>query len=249
MTLLHQHQRTKKTATVGGTTVAYVETTIGDIEVAHRLAHHVLGQSLDDLAPQTRRLLTAVHGYVTAEAKRLAVPTDLVRFTRRQLREHLAGAGAGWGDTQLKVHLARLVDLELLVVHRLTSGAFGYELTWTPPVDTAGGRFLVGLTDPATLHNPAPEPAGPAGGASAYDTPPVGPGPASSTYDPEPVGVPGAVVGPWSGVGRGLVGGRSHPTQAARDGREASASEGDDVGDEGGDPFGDVLRVAAGGRG
>ena len=92
-----------------------MEATIADIEVAHRLAHAVLGQSLDELAPQTRRLLTAVHGFVTGEAKRLAVPVDLVRFTRRQLREHLAGTGAGWGDTQLKVHLARLVDLEFLV--------------------------------------------------------------------------------------------------------------------------------------
>ena len=45
VTLLHQHQRTRKTATINGKVVAYVETTIGDIEVAHRLAHAVLGQS------------------------------------------------------------------------------------------------------------------------------------------------------------------------------------------------------------
>ncbi len=133
VTLLHQHQRTRKTATVNGKVVAYVETTIGDIEVAHRLAHAVLGQSLDELPPQTRRLLTAVHSYATAEAKRHAIPLDLVRFTRRQLREHLAAAGAGWGDTQLKVHLARLADLELVVPHRLESGSYGYELTWNPP--------------------------------------------------------------------------------------------------------------------
>lgn len=241
VTLLHQHQRTRKTATVGGKTVTYVETTIGDIEVAHRLAHAVLGQSLDDLAPQTRRLLSAVHGYVTGEARRLAVPADLVRFTRRQLREHLAGEGVGWGDTQLKVHLARLVDLELLVVHRLTSGAFGYELTWTPPTATtgeAGGRFLTGLTDPATLAGPAPTgPAEPAGGASTYDT--------------EPVGAAGMVVGPWSGVGRGLVGARSaRPDSPPRD---ADDGRGDDAGDEGGDVSEDawtgLARVAAGGRG
>jgi DNA primase catalytic core len=238
VTLLHQHQRERKTATVGSTTVAYVESTIADIEVAHRLAHAVLGQSLDELAPQTRRLLTAVHGFVTGEAKRLAVPTDLVRFTRRQLREHLAGAGAGWGDTQLKVHLARLVDLELLVIHRLTSGAFGYELTWTPPTgDLAGGRFLAGLTDPATLLHTPP--------ASGYDIPSVGPQAPPSTYDTEPVGAPGAVVGPWSGAGRSLVGARparpDGPENATGDGR------GDDVGDVSGDGWGDLLAVAAGG--
>ena len=42
---------------------------------------------------------------------------DQVRFTRRQLRELLA-----WSDTALKVHLARLVDLELVVAHRADHG-------------------------------------------------------------------------------------------------------------------------------
>lgn len=204
VTLLHQHQRERKTATINGRTVSYVETTIGDIEVAHRLAHAVLGQSLDELAPQTRRLLTAVHGYATAEATRLAIPLDLVRFTRRQLREHLAAQGAGWGDTQLKVHLARLVDLELVIVHRLESGAFGYELTWKPPMTTGatngydhGQRFLAGLTDPRALAEGtyAPEPVGPESEFHGYDLKPVGPEP--------------PLVGPWSGPGRGVVGPRS----------------------------------------
>jgi hypothetical protein len=189
VTLLHQHQRVRKTATINGHVVPYVETSIGDIEVAHRLAHAVLGQSLDELAPQTRRLLTAVHGYATAEAKKMAIPMDLVRFTRRQLREHLAAGGAGWGDTQLKVHLARLVDLELVLVHRLESGAFGYELLWKTTSTTTGDqsrRFLTGLTDPATLLNNEPD-------DQICD------------YDPEPVGPEPPLVG----SGRGLVGPRS----------------------------------------
>ncbi len=209
VTLLHQHQRTRKTATINGRVVAYVETTIGDIEVAHRLAHAVLGQSLDELPPQTRRLLTAVHRFATGEAKRHAIPLDLVRFTRRQLREHLAAAGAGWGDTQLKVHLARLADLELVVPHRLESGSYGYELTWNPPASAStthsqdaqgssydsaydgGGRFLAGLTDPGTLLD--------------------------STYDPQPVGAEVALVGPWSAPGRGVVGPRSDPPEGVED--------------------------------
>ncbi len=217
VTLLHQHQRTRKTATVNGRVVAYVETTIGDIEVAHRLAHAVLGQSLDELPPQTRRLLTAVHSFATGQAKRHAIPLDLVRFTRRQLREHLAAAGAGWGDTQLKVHLARLADLELVVPHRLESGSYGYELTWNPPASTRtttgqdsnydeSGRFLAGLTDPATLLD--------------------------STYDPQPVGAEVALVGPWPGGGRGVVGPRSDP---------------DTEDDEQGDERVDLLRYASGG--
>jgi hypothetical protein len=50
-----------------------------------------------------------------------------VRFTRRQLREALP-----FGDTQLKVHLARLADYELVIAHRLDSGTFAYTLAWAP---------------------------------------------------------------------------------------------------------------------
>lgn len=232
VTLLHQHQRPRRTATINGRTVAYVETTLVDIEVAHRLAHAVLGQSLDELAPQTRRLLTAVRGYATAEAKRLAIPLDLVRFTRRQLREHLAAGGTGWGDTQLKVHLARLVDLELVMAHRLETGAFGYELLWNPSTATTsttdhdnthgttydvGGRFLAGLTDPKTL----------------YDSGPVGPESGIHDYDPQPVGAGTPLVGPWSGAGRGVVGPRSE----ADSGLEGDVEDGSDL-----------LRWAAGGE-
>jgi len=211
VTLLHQHQRARKSATVGGQAVAYVETTIADIEVANALAHAVLGQSLDELAPQTRRLLLAVHAHVTREAGELAVDASLVRFTRRQLREAI-----GWGDTQLKVHLSRLVDLELLLVHRSESGSYTYELAWRPPthdqcgVDVAGahGRFLVGLTDPATL----------------TETPTEG---AGTSYDGNRSGLEGARSGSepsWSGAGRPLVGGWSAPGRPTpnglHDGRE-----------------------------
>jgi DNA primase len=211
VTLLHQHQRERRTATINGRVVSYVESTVADIEVAHRLAHAVLGQSLDELAPQTRRLLTAVHGYATTEARRLAIPLDLCRFTRRQLREHLAAQGAGWGDTQLKVHLSRLVDLELVIVHRLESGAFGYELTWKPPTSAStpgqvgngydsGQRFLAGLTDPRALLD---------GAGSGYDPVPDGPESEIHGYDLKPVGANSPLVGPWSGPGRGSVGPQS----------------------------------------
>jgi hypothetical protein len=136
----------------------------------------VLGQSLDELPPQTRRLLTALHAAVTAEAARLDIPVELVRFTRRQLRERLT-----FGDTQLKVHLARLVDLELLVVHRLETGGFVYELAWRGE-GAHGQPFLVGLTHP---DQPTP--------AASYD-----PGRSGQSE-------------PWSVAGRGSVGRRSGP--------------------------------------
>jgi hypothetical protein len=145
--LLHQHQRPHRTATaVDGRQVVYIEATVADIELANRLAHDVLGQTLDELPPQTRRLLTLLDGIVAAEAKLRDVERSQVRFTRRQLREQL-----GWGDTQLKVHLARLVDLELVTAHRADSGgSLVYELAWSGEgVD--GRRFMIGLTQPDTL--------------------------------------------------------------------------------------------------
>ena len=55
--LLHQYQRPVKTATHSGRTIEYIEVTLEDIDTANRLAHEVLGRSLDELPPQTRRLL------------------------------------------------------------------------------------------------------------------------------------------------------------------------------------------------
>jgi hypothetical protein len=207
VTLLHQHQRARKTATVAGRVVTYVESTLADIQVANRLAHAVLGQSLDELAPQTRRLLSTLHAHVTAEAKRLGVEDlGLVRFTRRQVRE-----GSGWGDTQLKVHLARLVDLELVLAHRGERGGFAYELSWRGEGGD-GTSFLPGLIDPATLTTTTNPATGP--------TPGPGSGPAPGrTYD-------GSRSGPGAsrpGSGRPPVGGRSGPGRTVPEGSSVQA--------------------------
>ena len=57
--LLHQHQRPRKTVTHRGQALEYIEVTLDDIATANRLAHEVLGRSLDELPPQTKRLLVA----------------------------------------------------------------------------------------------------------------------------------------------------------------------------------------------
>jgi hypothetical protein len=136
--LLHQHQRPRKAATIDGAAVTYIEATLADIELANTLAADVLGRSLDELPPQTRRLLDLLHEMVAELATETAVMPADVRFTRRQVRERL-----GWGDTQLKVHLGRLADMEFLIVHRPTGpGPFSFELAWQP---TDNQRFLPGL--------------------------------------------------------------------------------------------------------
>jgi DNA primase len=144
--LLHQHQREVKAVTRGGKTVEYVEVTLDDIAVANELAHEVLGRSLDELPPQTRRLLMLIEAHVRAQCEAGSVTRSAYRFSRRMLREAL-----GWGDTQLKIHLARLVELEYLTVHREGHG-FVYELLYDGK--GADGRpFVPGLLDVEALRH------------------------------------------------------------------------------------------------
>ena len=143
--LLHQHQREVKTTVRAGETIEYIEAMLDDIALANTIAHEVLGRSLDELPPQTRRLLRAIDAYVAGESVRRALRRSDYRFSRRALREAIT-----WGDTQLKIHLARLVELEYVIAHRASHGAFDYELVYETAADDASVR-CPGLIDVAAL--------------------------------------------------------------------------------------------------
>jgi DNA primase len=100
--LLHQHQRVLRTAQYAETAVRYVEVTLADIALANQLAHEVLGRTLDELPPQTRRLLGLIVAMVEEACRTQQMPRASHRFSRRAVREYTR-----WGDTQLKIHLAR----------------------------------------------------------------------------------------------------------------------------------------------
>jgi hypothetical protein len=163
---LHQYQRLIKTIDHQGKAVEYIEVTLNDIGVANRLANEVLGRAVDDLPPQTRRLLHLIGDMVTQACQKRGVDRADFRFSRRDVREH-----AGWGNTQLKVHLKRLEELEYLLVHRGGRGqSFVYELLYEAGAD-AGQRFLAGLIDVDMLrHNQS----GQNGTKSAQSRPQVG---------------------------------------------------------------------------
>jgi hypothetical protein len=140
--LLHQHQRPVREVEHRGEKLRYIEASREDIALANRLAHEVLGRSLDELPPQTRRLLELTDELVAGETKRLGVDRCDYRFSRRQVREH-----ARWGNTQLRVHLDRLVEMEYLLVHRGGRGqGFSYELLFDGRA-VAADRFIAGLVD------------------------------------------------------------------------------------------------------
>jgi DNA primase len=147
--LLHQHQRPVKTMLAAGQAVEYIEATAQDISQANAIAHEVLGRSLDELPPQTRRLLASVVEHVRGQVREKAIPQAEVRFTRRDVR-----AWTGWGDTQLRVHLTRLHELEYLVAHRGMRGqSFEYELAFDGDTGTEAPH-LVGLIDADELAEP-----------------------------------------------------------------------------------------------
>jgi hypothetical protein len=145
--LLHQHQRPVQTMLDDGEVVEYVEATVDDIARANVIAHEVLGRSLDELPPQTRRLLAAIVEHVRGQMRAQALAQSAVRFTRKQVRELV-----GWGDTQTRVHLERLVALEYLLAHRDGSGGrFVYELLFDG--DVGATVHLSGLIDVAALQS------------------------------------------------------------------------------------------------
>jgi DNA primase len=122
--LVWQHQRPVRTAAAGGKQVEYIEVTLDDIELANRLAHEVLGRSLDELPPQTRRVLALIESLITDTARREAIKASDVRFTRRQVRER-----CGMSDAAVRVHLERLTGMEYIRPAIGRNGArFEYEL-------------------------------------------------------------------------------------------------------------------------
>lgn len=148
VTLLHQYQREVKRTRHRGQSVDYIEVSLDDIAIANRLAHEVLGRTLDELPPHTRKLLTLAHAYVRERAQAQGVKPREYRFTRRELRD-----ATRWSDTALKVHLARLTDLEYLSLHRdQRANRFVYELLYNGE-GSEGEPFLMQLLDVETLKN------------------------------------------------------------------------------------------------
>ncbi len=109
LALLHQHQRPRATHTVNGRVLEAIAVTLEDIATANRLAPEVLGRSLDELPPQTRRLYGHVRELVRALMDETKQPQARCWFSRRQLREK-----SRWSEFQTRIHLQRLEDLEYL---------------------------------------------------------------------------------------------------------------------------------------
>ena len=185
---LHQHQRPVRILERGAERIEYIEATLADIALANQLAHEVLGRSLDELPPQTRRLLKLIDRFVAEQCAAQQICRAQHRFSRRMLREAI-----GWGDTQLRVHLSRLVELEYVLPRREGAGGkFLYELVYELGAADGEVRFP-GLIDVAALAGTMTEVAG-----------------------------SGAEVAVRSRAVRGSVAGESRPAEAAENAGETS---------------------------
>lgn len=146
--LLHQHQR--KIKTIGeekGKGIQYIEVTLDDIALANRLAHEVLGRSLDELPPQTRRVLGVIVQLVEERCRTQQIERSDLRFSRADVR-----AAVCLSETQLRLHLDRLVDLDYLLVHRGQRGqSFVYELLFDGESNNEAPQ-LIGLLDVEKLN-------------------------------------------------------------------------------------------------
>jgi hypothetical protein len=144
--LVHQHQRAVRTTHAGGKPLEYIEVELTDIELANRLAHDVLGRSLDELPPQTRRVLGLIESFVAETAAREAMKPADVRFTRRQLRER-----CGMSDAAVRVHVERLLAMEYVRAAVGRNGQrFEYELAFDGDL-AASAPQMMGLIDVEAL--------------------------------------------------------------------------------------------------
>jgi DNA primase catalytic core len=154
--LLHQHQRPRGQVLahghqVNGRVVEFIETTLDDIALANQLAPEVLGRSLDELPPQTRRLLALIRDLMKQKRAERA-GKSATTFSRKELRDL-----CGWSLTQVRVHLERLVELEYLAVrHGRLGSQFVYEALFD--LDAPEALAHVGLIDVETLRQTTTSP-------------------------------------------------------------------------------------------
>ncbi len=139
---LCQYQREVKTRIFQDEKIEYIEVTLDDIEIGNRLVGHTLGTSLDELAPQTRKMLSLIEQYVSQYCEKNEVKQSKCLLTRREIREYTR-----WSNTEIKRHLDRLVDFEYLLQHRKgPGGRCVYQLSYKGE-GKDGKRFLLGLVD------------------------------------------------------------------------------------------------------
>jgi hypothetical protein len=133
--LLHQHQRARKSVTVDGQALEYIEATQADVEAARQLASVILQRNLDELSPPSRSLYAAMRELVREKRKLLAEakPEEPARDPAQPRRYVLRAAEPGRDERLLvdrrevqratglslwhiKTYMAQLVEYEYVAL-------------------------------------------------------------------------------------------------------------------------------------
>jgi DNA primase len=125
---LHQYQRPlyhlAEDAAKNQEHPPYILASLEDIALANRLSVELLGRSFGDLPPQTRRVYDTIKEIVRKQVESNATGQAAILFSRREIRDHL-----GWGITQIRLHLERLREMDLIALRSGRPGSrFQYEL-------------------------------------------------------------------------------------------------------------------------
>ena len=118
----------------------YIEVDAEDVRLANRLAHEILGHSLDDLSRPGRNLLLELEKMVRQRTKEQR-PSS-VSFTRREIREF-----AGWSNYRVHIHLRELVEFEYVSAESdRVNNTYRYRLLYDGQ-GKDGSKFVLGLSN------------------------------------------------------------------------------------------------------
>mgnify|MGYP006290284627 CR=1 FL=1 len=158
---LRQMQKEIRYARRNGESVPYIEVDLEDVRIANKLAHEILGHSLDELSRPGRALLLLLDEMVEQIVERLKKESSTggpggnpdhrqnrtsITFSRRDIREF-----SGWAHTRVHRYLKELIELEYVIQESGRNGSMcRYRLAYEGQGKN-GERFMLGLTDPEDL--------------------------------------------------------------------------------------------------
>ena len=150
---LRQMQKEVRGFSVQGSAAEYIEVDAADIALANRLAHEILGHSLDELSRPGHDLLLQLDEMAKTRLKTQLkekpdskANADDFSFSRRDIRE-----ATGWSNARVHRYLKELLDLEYVLLESGRNGTLcRYRLVYDGQ-GKDGQKFLLGLTDPAKL--------------------------------------------------------------------------------------------------
>jgi Fic family protein len=143
-----------------GTALPFIKVELEDIHLANKLAHEILGHSLDELSRPGRDLLAQLEELISKRKEGKGKdepmkqsPSDTLHggsinltFSRRDIREH-----TGWSNARVHRYLKELLDLEYVLTDSGRNGTLcRYRLVYEGQ-GKDGKKFFLGLAEPEKL--------------------------------------------------------------------------------------------------